>query len=458
VADIYLRSVDGDDGDDGSTKALAKATLQAAITAAGSGGRDDGSTKALAKATLQAAITAAGSGGRVFMADDHSENVANGTEYVLSGGLEILSIDWTTDEISAGGTIHQSDGSSTLYIQGTGYIYGVQFTSNGQNSTFRIAEDHSKTHDLTFESCFFEVYIYSVMIGYTYSTDDTRVIFRNVEVSLTNATSATYSGVTPMCCEFTWIGGSITGSPSPIAFPIRSNLSGYLTHFKIVNVDLSIYGTGTSLLGAVSYIRTMDILFHRCRLGSGVSVFDSAPTIAGKKATLVECDHGTNFIRHAHQSFEGVVTEDTVRVRDNSDSAYSHKLVSSAYTKFYSPLRSFPVARYNATEGSAITVRVEVLTDGVTLTDGDFWIEVNYLGSASYPLGSIESSAKSNILATAANLSTSSEGWTTTDLSSPVKQYAEVTFTPQESGPIEIVACLAKASTTVYVDPDVEVS
>jgi len=103
-------------------------------------------------------------------------------------------------------------------------------------------------------------------------------------------------------------------------------------------------------------------------------------------------------------------------------------------------------------------VRVEVLTDDVTLTDGDFWIEANYLGNASYPLGSIESSAKADILATAANLSTSSEDWTTTDLSSPTKQYVDLTFTPQKSGPIEIVACLAKASTTVYVDPDVEVS
>jgi hypothetical protein len=299
-----------------------------------------------------------------------------------------------------------------------------------------------------------------VMVGYTYGSDDTRVIFRNVEVALTNPKTGLtgLSGVVVLCCEFTWIGGSITGTPSPIAFPIRSNQTGYLTHFKIVNVDLSIYGTGKSLLGAVSYVRTMDVLFHRCRLGSGVSVFDSAPTVAGKKATLVECDHGTNFIRHAHQSFEGTVTEDTVRVRDNSDSSYSHKLVSSAYTKFYSPLRSFPVARYNATEGSAITVRVEVLTDGVTLTDGDFWIEANYLGNASYPLGSIESSAKADILATASNLATSSEGWTTTSISTPTKQYAEVTFTPQTSGPIEVTAFLAKPSTTVYVDPDITVS
>ena len=35
MADIYLSSVDGSDSDDGSTWALAKATLAAALTAAG---------------------------------------------------------------------------------------------------------------------------------------------------------------------------------------------------------------------------------------------------------------------------------------------------------------------------------------------------------------------------------------------------------------------------------------
>jgi len=220
------------------------------------------------------------------------------------------------------------------------------------------------------------------------------------------------------------------------------------------NIDLSNVGT----LVYAPPLKFGDIKFDHCRLKNGVAVTAGTFANAACQIRLVECDSGTNFIHQHKEDYNGTVTEDTVRIRDNSNSTYSHKLVSSAYTQFYSPLRSFPVARLNVTEGSAITVRVEVLTDGVTLTDGEFWIEANYLGSASYPLGSLASSAKADILAAASNLATSSEGWTTTDLSTPVKQYATVTFTPQETGIIEITACLAKASTTVYVDPDATVS
>jgi hypothetical protein len=228
---------------------------------------------------------------------------------------------------------------------------------------------------------------------------------------------------------------------------------------RFVNTDLSFLTSGKVLSNpGYSRVTRRIVELHRCRLASGVVLSSAYLSPGAGHVRMVECDHGTNYVRQYTYGYLGTVTEDTVRIRDDSDSTYSHKLVSSANAKFYAPLRSFPVARYNATEGSAITVRVEVLTDGVTLTDGEFWIEANYLGSASYPLGSIASSAKADILAASSNLATSSEGWTTTDLSTPVKQYAEVTFTPQKTGIIEITACLAKASTTVYVDPDATVS
>ena len=113
-------------------------------------------------------------------------------------------------------------------------------------------------------------------------------------------------------------------------------------------------------------------------------------------------------------------------------------MVSSAYSQFYSPLRGIPrVSRLNVTAGAPITLTFYTLTDGVTLTDGDFWPEVSYFGSASYPLGSIASSAKANILATATAYDTTTQAWTTTGLTSPVRQAIELTFTPQHSGLVD---------------------
>lgn len=100
-----------------------------------------------------------------------------------------------------------------------------------------------------------------------------------------------------------------------------------------------------------------------------------------------------------------------------------------------------------------MTATIEVITDNVTLTDGECWLEIQYLGTSGVPLGSFLSDAKADVLATAANQTTSSETWTTTGLTTPVKQYLRVTFTPQEKGFVHAVVKLAKASTTVYVCP-----
>jgi hypothetical protein len=48
--------------------------------------------------------------------------------------------------------------------------------------------------------------------------------------------------------------------------------------------------------------------------------------------------------------------------------------------------------------------------------------------------------------------------WTTTGLSSPVKQKMESTFTPQEKGTYIARVCLGRASTTLYVCPKIDES
>ena len=425
MATIYLRSADGSDSNDGSTKALAKASLQAAMTAAGSGGR-------------------------VLAASDHSESIAAPTVLTSPGTQaspqEILSINWSTDALEAGASFVTTD-SSHLYLEGSFLCNGWTFFAGSRLGRYLwLGGSYTSSPACwqTYEDCTLGGYG-GVVVGLPDAGSNCPIEWRNCVWNVTRSASILRVGQ-----RFTWVGGSISGTPGTVmeVYPHDSN-----PFVRLENVDLS---------GAEDYFiepngRIFDILLNRCLTHTSLVLCVSTPEV-GSQIRLVECDHGTNFIRQAYQDYNGMVTEDTVRIRDDSNSTYSHKLVSSAYTQFYSPLRSFPVARYNAVEGEEITVRVEVLTDGVTLTDGEFWIEANYLGNASYPLGSIASSAKADILAAASNLATSSEGWTTTGLSTPVKQYAEVTFTPQKTGIIEITACLAKASTTVYVDPDATVS
>ena len=58
---------------------------------------------------------------------------------------------------------------------------------------------------------------------------------------------------------------------------------------------------------------------------------------------------------------------------------------------------------------------------------------------------SVASSAPADPLAAAANITTSTATWTTTGLTTPVKQKIAITFTPQMKGYFRIVFKVAKA-------------
>jgi hypothetical protein len=104
-----------------------------------------------------------------------------------------------------------------------------------------------------------------------------------------------------------------------------------------------------------------------------------------------------------------------------------------------------------------VTVTVEVVTDNVTLNDQQAWIDVMAMNTTTSTLGTWTPDA-SLLLQSATNQPTSAEAWTTTGLTTPVKQKLAVTFTPQVAGDFIAIVRLARASTTVYVDPAVTVA
>ena len=186
--------------------------------------------------------------------------------------------------------------------------------------------------------------------------------------------------------------------------------------------------------------------------------------MAGDRHEMHNCDSGDTNYRLLVADQLGTIRSETTIVRSGgaSDGAtpFSWAMVSNTLAKFPMLALASPElpARWNSTVGSAITVTVEVITDGVTLTDDECWLEVQYLGTSGFPLSLFSSDAKADVLATAANQTTSTETWTTTGLTTPTKQKLSVTFTPQEAGFLQPVVRLAKASTTVYVCPKMVVT
>lgn len=184
---------------------------------------------------------------------------------------------------------------------------------------------------------------------------------------------------------------------------------------------------------------------------------------AGQRVSMYNCDNADTNYRLWIEAYSGSVRDETIIVRTGGASdgttPISWKMVTNANSNELTvPLRSDPIAVWNSTVGTPITVTLETVTDNVTLTDAEAWIDVDYLGTSGFPLGASISDKRATVLTTPANQTSSSVAWTTTGLTTPVKQKLSVTFTPQEVGFIYATVRLAKASTTVYVDPEITVT
>jgi hypothetical protein len=144
-------------------------------------------------------------------------------------------------------------------------------------------------------------------------------------------------------------------------------------------------------------------------------------------------------------------------------------MASSANAEYpHQPLRSPEIVQWQGTVGSEITVTVDIVHDtnvaagqgagtSYAFMDDEVWLEVQYLSTSGFPLASFITDRVA-VLGTAADQASSSVTWTTTGVTTPVKQALAVTFTPQERGYLHATVCVAKASKTIYVDPKLTIT
>jgi pectin methylesterase-like acyl-CoA thioesterase len=108
------------------------------------------------------------------------------------------------------------------------------------------------------------------------------------------------------------------------------------------------------------------------------------------------------------------------------------------------------------TTGSAKTATVELISSA-TLNNDEISLELEYLGTASSSLASFANSLPVTVLTAASAVTTSTATWNSSP-ATPQKQKLQVTFTPRTAGRVRARVRLGKASTTVYVDPQVTIT
>jgi hypothetical protein len=226
----------------------------------------------------------------------------------------------------------------------------------------------------------------------------------------------------------------------------------------IHGVDLSA-ATGTLFPAVLAGGSAHDARLIDCKLGAGVVVSATQSLVVSARIVLVDCDSGATNYRNEKYAFGGNQTTETTIVRTGGASdgttPVSWKIVTDANPRWLVPFESLPITVWNDSPGAKAVSVYGYWNNAAVPNNDDIWIEVESLTNAGSPLSSIATSGKASFLATNAALPSDASTWGGGVTTSKFKMSASITTAMK--GPISVVVKAAKASSTFYIDPKIEV-
>jgi len=357
-----------------------------------------------------------------YIADNHAEVLyannfitspgASGTRcYVYSFDHTIGSTPPTTSQLKAGASItteFSSGFGSKILLSGYAYCYGVTF--NWCNVT-----GVSSIQNWLLDTC--------------------ALVASNTGVTALGGTAGVASYVLLNNTTFSSPGGGAlyggTGkvvwknTPSAlgtVTTPLFTNINSAICDVLVTGVDLSAAGSGKTLVSATAaglYFRFVD-----CKFGSGVTVAATPTQEGGPYTDVITSDStGTNYNQQRYW-YTGTLVPETTIIRTGGASdgttGISWNVATTANSSWVDPFECFQGAIWNATTGANVTVTIYGIRKGVALPNNDqVWPEIEYFGSSSSPLGTINTGTKANNLATGSAWSAD----TTSDWTSQASSY-----------------------------------
>lgn len=226
------------------------------------------------------------------------------------------------------------------------------------------------------------------------------------------------------------------------------------------NLDLTALPVTADLMSSTTWSGT--IVFQNCKLPAGwVGSLAVTPTTDASRVSMYNCDSGDTNYRMMIVTFAGQIRSETSSVHvggaTDGTTPLSWALVANANAKeIVAPLVTDPTSMWNEDVGTPKTLTIEIAQEGGTvLTNAEIWLEVTYPGDAT-TLGFKADNKRLTLMATPATHAASTVEWA--GLTSPTKQKLQVTFTPQQKGPIYATVYLGKPNTTVFVCPKPELT
>lgn len=422
-------------------------------------------------ATLDDALAAGAAGDNFWVSEDHAESSAASLPLACpgtksnpcaiicvdhAGSVPPVSADYRTSATVT------STGAHEVNPSGYAYVYGITVSWGGGGANASIFRCGGGAMVWNMDTCALQCASTlssenaGIELGHSADNSDCAFRWKNTTVKFGAEGQGITSGPPSGLLEWTSTQAAIdvTGSIPSALFLSDNTLNGR-TNVLIKGVDLSGLGSG-SYCGGSGFQTSIHNLVG-CKLNAAFSI-GSTPGGATASISLVDCDSGAINYRRERWTNKGSDVIETTIVRSGGASdgttPASAKIVTTANSSWLFPFTGIPLAVWNDTTGSNVTITVYgIWGGGAVPNNDDIWIEVQYMGSAGSPIFTVNSAnTKADFLASnaaqTADLVSTWGGGTTAfkmvvTLSSPQ---------PAMRGWIYIYPKAAKPSTTFYVD------
>lgn len=422
-----------------------------------------------AYATVAKALSVIAAGDIVYVSQVHAETQATTITWTSPGTannpclIQCCNDGATPPTAKAStGTVSVTSASNISLAAGFAYVYGITFQCGvgGAGNLQILVAAVTSVAGWFLDTCTIKLSTSGAgsrtQLGIGASGSEVAQVVSMIDTNL--QFSAAGQSVTLGNIRAVWKGIGAVGGTTPTSLFLT--IAGSNGRLDCEGVDVSPLGGGKNLVSlATTGTSELDIYFVDVKLGASVSVITGTIISQGSARVFLDSsDSSATNYRMEHYTYQGSVKNETTHVQTSGEASDGTTAISHNFTtltngpSLFSPLEGPWMSIWNTFASSSHTITVELCTENVVLTNGDVYLEVQYLGSASNPQATVNVASRvADIFTSTANLNTSGVTWSGFTTAKP--QNIAVTFNPLMAGPMRARICVVKSNTTVYVNP-----